>query len=78
MDPTPVQEAGVFILEVYENQSKQVTSPVARMSDVGRWLVRIVVLGDIRLNYLSQLPCAVQKICSATAEVTVAVTVLTE
>jgi len=70
--------AQLFMLEVYENQSNQVTYPVARMSDVGRWLVRIAVLGDIRLNYLSQLPCAVQKICSATAEVKSAVTVLTK
>lgn len=29
-------------------------------------------------NHLSQLPCAVQKICSVTAEVTLAVTVLTK
>ncbi len=41
----------------------------ARMSDVGRWLLGIAVPGDIRLHYLSQLPCAVQKTCSATAEV---------
>ncbi len=48
------------------------------MSDVGGCFVGIAVPGDIRLNYLSQLPCAVQKICSATAEVTLAVTVLTK
>lgn len=40
----------LFVLEVYENQSNEITCPVARMSDVGRWLVRIAILGDIRLN----------------------------
>lgn len=44
----------------YENLSSLVTSPVAKMSDVGGCFVGIAVPGDTRLNYLSQLPCAVQ------------------